>query len=120
MYSNSNEFLEFFSVIEGIVSFFLLIIFLFLARNVSQIKKRMGALSGFKSLMEEAEKQIFYGNTDKATELYHMAAYKAIYHSDATVSEIKEKLKVVINAMNKAELVPSKALEESIRKYIKD
>lgn len=120
MYNNNNEWIEIFTIMQGIMTLIMMIVFLFMARNVSQIKKRMGALGSFNRLMDEAERQVFYGNMDKATELYHMAAYKAIYDSDATALEIQNKLRDVIMEMNKAELVLSKALDESVKRYIKD
>jgi hypothetical protein len=49
-----------------------------MAINVAKIKKSIGATSKIDALKNEAEKQAFVGNMNKAVELYHMAAFNAI------------------------------------------
>lgn len=70
-----RELLEMASFIQGIVSVVMIIVFFVMSSNVSKIKKKLGGSTDPKALEEEAQLQLFCGNTDKAVELYHLAAH---------------------------------------------
>lgn len=111
--SNSNEFLDIFSIIQGIISFIMMIVFFVMASNISKIKKTLGNYNSIDDLIKEAERQVFYGNIEKATDFYHKAAYRMIKDD---VFERKRKVLDVASEISKVGGVISK----EFLKYIED
>ncbi|MCW3784949.1 hypothetical protein [Plebeiibacterium sediminum] len=108
--SNSNELIEMVSVIQGIISFIMMIVFFVMASNISKIKKRLGASMSIQTMEFEAQKNIFIGDIKKATELYHMQAYKLRYSINHTDNEKRKEITRIATKISEIGGITSKEL----------
>jgi len=115
-----RESLETLQAVSTVISLIVLIVFFYIASNVSEIKKQIAGGRSIGSLKEDAAKAVFLGNIAKATELYHEVAYIIIDmdSEDMGVEEKKEKLQELAKGISDAGGTVSKAFSEDLARRL--
>lgn len=105
-----REILEIFSLIQGIVSIVMIIVFFIMSGNISKLKKQLVPSTSEDDLIAEAKKQIFCGNNEKAIALYHQAAFVIKNQNNYPVDYKKKMLKGIAQDITECGGVVSKPL----------
>lgn len=73
-----KELLEMFSLIQGVVTFIMMIAFFIMSSNIGKIKKLLNNEVEEDYYDKLGDKEVFKGNTQKASDYYHEAIFTAL------------------------------------------
>jgi predicted metalloprotease len=119
--SDSNNFLEIFTIVQGIIIFIMMIVFFVMGSNVSKIKQLLIGNKSHEYYESLARREAFKGDTKKAVEFLHEAIYVFINNGDNQWQkkfnyEYVKKITIKINSYGG---VVSKNLADKIEEYSK-
>lgn len=117
---SSNELIEVFTIIQGIVTFIMLIVFFVMASNIDKLRNVLHGDQSPEYYEELARREVFKGNKQKAVDLLHEAIYIFKNKSGENSWQLKQNYKYakkIVIRINKAGGTISQELADIMDEY---